>query len=66
MPTLGNSFKTSLTIGSLKKVKISKDESESELEDDMDEIEGFLTRRLLRGKGKFKRKLPLNVLNVMN
>ena len=57
--TLGNVFKSSLTIGSSKKDKSSKDESDYEFEDNMDDIDVSLSRRLPRDKGKFKGKLPL-------
>ena len=54
--TLGNSFKSSLTIGISKKEKSIKGETRSKSKDD---IEAFLTRILSRGKGKFKGKLSL-------
>lgn len=50
---MGNAFNSSLTINSSKKKKNNKEESKSKIEDDLDEIEVFLTRRLSRGKGKF-------------
>ena len=59
VPIIGNAFKSLLTIISSKKEKSSKDESDSNSKNDIDEIEEFLARRLLRGKGKFKGKLIL-------
>ena len=58
MVTIGNYFKYSLTIGSSKKENKSKEENEFESEDDLDELEVLLARRLSRGKGKYKGKLP--------
>ena len=49
-------FKLSL---SSNKEKTNNDESDSNLEEQLDEIEAKLARRLLRGKGKFKGILPL-------
>ena len=57
--TMGNALKSSLTISNLKKEKTRKEESESKTKDDLDEIEAFFARRLSRGKGKYKVKLPL-------
>ena len=51
-----NGFKLSLNS---KKEKTIKDESYSNLAEEMDEIEALLARRLPRGKRKFKGKLPL-------
>ena len=59
MVTLGNAFKSSLTNGTSRKEKKGKDESESKFEDDLNELEEFLARRLSRGKVIFKGKLPL-------
>ena len=56
VPKIENGFKLSL---SSKKEKTIKDESDSNLEEELDEIEALLARRLLRGKWKFKGKLPL-------
>ena len=56
VPKIENGFKFSL---SSKKEKTIKDESDSNLEEELDEIEAVLAGRLLRGKWKFKAKLPL-------
>lgn len=56
---MGNAFKSSLTIINTKKEKKSKEESQFESEDDLDDLEVFLGRRLSRGKSKYKGKLPL-------
>ena len=51
-----NGFKLSQ---SSNKEKTNNDESDSNLEEQLDEIEEKLARKLLRGKRKFKGKLPL-------
>ena len=53
MVTMGNSLKSSLTIKNSKKEKKIKEESEFKIEDDLDEIEALLARKLSSGKGKF-------------
>jgi hypothetical protein len=53
-------FKTKLTLDrSNKKKKIKYMESDSESDDDLDELEALLAKRLPRGKGKYKGKLPI-------
>ena len=59
MVIIGNAFKSSLTIESLKKGKKRKEESEFEFEDDLDELEALLARKLSRGKGKYKGEFSL-------
>ena len=56
VPTIENGFKLSLIS---KKENTIKNGSDSNLEEELDEIEAVLARRLLRGKWKFKAKLPL-------
>ena len=49
-----------LIIGSLGKDKSSKDDNEFDLDEkEKDDIEVLLARKLSRGKGKLKGKLPL-------
>lgn len=56
MVTVGNDFKSSLTIYNPKKEKKINEESESKYEDDLDEIEALLAKRLSRGQGNYKGK----------
>ena len=57
VPKIENGFKLSLNS---KKEKTIKDESDSNLEEELDEIEALLATRLPSGKRKFKGKLPLS------
>lgn len=58
LPKVENVFKSSLNIGSSRKDKCSRDESDSSSnEKELDELEALLARRLPIGKGKFKGKL---------
>ena len=56
LPKIENGFKLSL---SSNKEKANNDETDSNLEEQLDEIKAQFARRLPRGKRKFKGKLPL-------
>ena len=56
LPKIENGFNLSL---SSNKEKTNNDENNSNLEEQLDEIEAKIARRLLRGKRKFKCQLPL-------
>ena len=56
LPKIENGFKLSL---SSNKEKTNNDENDSNLVEKLDDIEAKNSRRLLRGKRKFKGQLPL-------
>ena len=64
LPSLESAFKSSMKISKSNHRCSSRRDSESESEEeDLDEIEALMARRMQRGKGKYKGKLPLVCFN---
>ena len=58
--TVESSFKSQLVLSKKGKGKHVKSDNDSDSSsDDLDELEALMTRRLSRGKGKYKGKLPI-------
>src|SRR5271156_3622182 len=64
LPSLESTFKASMRISKSSQRHSSRRDSESKSEEeDLDEIEALMVRRMQRGKGKYKGKLPLVCFN---
>ena len=64
LPNIESAFKSSLRISkSSHKHTMRKDSDSESEEEDLDEIEALVNRRMQRGKGKYKGKLPLVCFN---
>src|SRR5271156_1090553 len=64
LPNIESTFKSSMRISkSSHKHTMRKDSDSESEEDDLDEIEALMARRMQRGKCKYKGKLPLVCFN---